>query len=426
MSTAPPTTPAQEKKPSPAMLRFLLVILFLDSAGVGLILPVLPKLIEDLSGLGNADVTAIGGWIYFAYAVMQFFSAPLLGGISDQFGRRPVLIVALFGLSLDYLLMAFAPTLAFLFLARLIAGIFGATYTAVNAAIVDTTDEQSRAKYFGWGGAVSGIGLIFGPVLGGLLGAESLRLPFIIAGMAAFAAAVYGWFMFTETLAPENKRPFSLKRANPIGSLISIARNPSGGRQVSVLLLSFFIIYLANMSYITMWPFFTIEVFNWGTFMIGISVAFYGICMALVQGVLTGPVVKRIGEARAVAFGFFMAVISYILIGFVSFSPFPQTSLFIIVVLGAFGGFLFPAMQALMSKATPANAQGELQGAISCCYSISSIIGPVIMATALSTFSDDIGLYLPGAPFLLGAILSLTALLVFKTVEKQFSKNRTD
>ncbi len=414
-------------KPPPATNRILLfvcLVVFLDAMGIGLVLPVMPKLIEELSGVGNAGAAEIGGLLVFTYAGMQFLGAPILGGLSDRYGRRPVLLLALLGFSIDYFVMAASPTLIFLFVARFLSGVLGATYTAANAAIVDISDNESRAKFFGIAGAASGIGLIFGPAIGGLLGEYGTRLPFIASGVLALLTCVYGYFAFPETLRTESRREFSLRRANPIGSILSVARNRETGPLVIVVLAVLFFIYLANQSYIAIWSYFVIEVANWSPLYIGFSIAVYGLSQAFVQGILTGPVIKRFGEVRAITFSLCIGIITFIGLALASKVPAPGVAIYALILFGALSGFASPSLQALMTKNTPENAQGELQGANSSAFSITSIIGPILMTQFFSNFSDTEGVYLPGAAFLVSAFLVVVAMVTFRLgIHKKMRQN---
>lgn len=395
-------TDAQSKRHT---LIFLCVVLFLDAVGFGLILPVLPDLIVELSDLSNSGSAEIAGFLLFTFAAMQFFFAPILGGLSDRYGRRPVLLIALLGFALDYFVMALAPTLVWLFVARAISGLFGATFAAANACIVDISTPEERAKFFGLGGAAVGLGFVFGPAIGGFLGEYGTRIPFILAGVLTLATCVYGFFVFPETLEPENRRAFSMKRANPLGSLFAIGRYPV----VLVILASVFFMQLSNHSYSSIWPFYTIEVAGWSPFHIGLSVAFYGMTLAIVQGGLTGPVVKRFGEIRVAIFSFLVGIIVFLGLSNAS----SGAHIYVWIFVGGFTACAFPVLQALMTQNTPENAQGELQGALASSYSLSAIIGPLLMSQLFGHFTDEAGLYIPGAPFIGAAVLILISLAVF-------------
>ena len=396
------------------VLAFVCGIVFLDAVGLGLIMPLMPALLEDVANLSISEGATIAGLLLTTFAIMQFIFAPIIGGLSDRFGRRPVLLFALLGFSIDSFIMAWAPTLTWLFIARLISGIFGAAYSAGYACIVDISAPDERAKLFGYAGAALGLGFIFGPALGGFLGEYWVRLPFIVAGGLIGIVCVLGYFAFPETLKPENRRPFSWSRANPVGSLISIGRFPS----VLIVLGALFLIQLGNHSYSSIWAFYVAEVAGWTPFLIGVSISVYGFGVAGVQGGLTGPVVARFGEVRAVTFALIVGIVSFVILGFA------QTGLHIYlgILVGVFAGFLGPAIQALMTERTPADSQGELQGAITSLFSLSSIISPLIMAFLFSAYTDTTGPYMPGAPFLLAGVLGIFALGIFAYGAKRLNE----
>lgn len=385
-------------------LIFICSVLFLDAAGFSLIMPIMPDLISGMAELNNAQAATIAGYLLFAFAIMQFVFAPILGSLSDRYGRRPILLLALVGFTLDYFLMAWAPTLFWLFIARIISGICGATFAAANASIVDISSPQERAKLFGLSGAAIGLGFVFGPAIGGILGEYHVRLPFLAAGGLTACALIYGFFAFPETLDAEKQRAFSLKRANPIGSLIAISRYPV----VLILLAALFFIQLANHSYSSIWAFYVKEITGWTPFLIGLSVSFYGVLMAGIQGGLTGPAVKVAGEIRLVYFCGFVGVLSFLVLALSS----NGWMIYLGITIGALSGFIGPTMQSLMTNRTPNDAQGELQGAITSLYSIASVLSPPVMALIFTAWSDDTGRYMPGAPFILAAGLVTVSMLI--------------
>lgn len=385
--------------------RFICLVLFFDAMDVGLILPVMPELIQELSDRPVEDAARIGGYLLLCFAGMQFLCAPLLGALSDRFGRRPVLLLALLGFSADYFLMAMAPTLGWLFAARLVSGIFGATYPAATAAMADISSPEQRAGNFGLVGASIGLGFVVGPAFGGLLGEYGTRLPFLASGGLTLAACLYGYLAFPEPLAPKHRRSFSLKRANPVGNLAALSAYPSILGASAAL----FCIQLASQSYASVWSFFATEAVGWTPFAIGLSATAYGVMMAGVQGGLTGRAVARVGERRIVCASLLLGIISY---GFISQAS-TGAMIYGGVVLGGFSGMAFPTIQAMMSRKVPPNAQGELQGAVTSAYSLSAIIGPVLMTQLFSSYADNTGLYFPGAPFLAAAVLIAGALLIF-------------
>lgn len=382
-------------------MRFICLVLLLDAIGISLVIPVMPALLAELSNLPATRTAQINGLLLFSYALIRFFTAPILGGLSDRYGRRRVLLLALAGYSLDYFIMAAAPSLVFLFIARIFSGMLGATATAATACIVDISAPDDRARRFGIASAITGIGFIAGPILGGALGEYNTRLPFVMAGIVTFLTCLYGYFYFPETHSEKNRRAFEWKRANPIGSFIAISKI----KPVFFILLAIFFIYLGNQSYIAIWSFFTITLFNWSPFTISLSIAFYGFCLAIMQGILTGPVVKRIGEKRAAAIGLLGGFLAYLGLSIVN-TPF---GLFALILVGSFGGFVFPSLQAIMTRHTPENAQGELQGALASAFSVAAIIGPLLLSSLFKSYTDDIGITFPGAPFLAAALSLIIA-----------------
>ena len=282
-------------KTSPHALTFVLVTVLIDMIGLGIIIPVLPRLIEDIAHVDIARASVIGGWLFVAYSAMQFLFGPIIGNLSDAYGRRPVLLLSVAGLGVDYLFTAFAPTIAWLFLGRLIAGICGASYTTANAFIADITEPENRAKAFGMVGAAFGIGFTLGPALGGLFSHWGDRAPFFLAAGLSIANLVYGYFVLPETFAKEKRRPFVLARANPLGSLIAFRRHP--------LLLGFgsvlFLHFLATNVYPAIWAYYTIYRYQWSELEVGLSLAAFGVITAIVQGGMVGPFIKQFGEWTA-------------------------------------------------------------------------------------------------------------------------------
>jgi len=391
--------------PSPtSTLTLVALIVFIDMVGIGLIVPVLPDLLEEVTGKGLVESAQIGGWLLFAYALMQFLFAPVIGGLSDRFGRRPVLLITLFALGIDYAIMAWAPTLFWLFLGRIVAGIMGASWAAANSCIADLATPEGRGKFFGIMGAAGASGFVIGPAIGGLLGEMGVRLPFIASAALALAGAVIGFFYLRETLPPERRRAFSLARANPLGTLVQMGRNPIVLGFIAVI----FFMQLAGQAQMSIWSYHTQLVFDWSLKDIGYSVALFGLILAFVQGGLTGAVISKIGPRKTALLGFLLASPTFFLFAFAQSSGF----MIVGIIFGSFGGLTFPALQQMMSERVAEDAQGELQGAIASAMSITSIIGPVIMTSVFSTFADDEGVYFPGAPYLLAAMLSFTGIAI--------------
>ncbi|WP_298333423.1 TCR/Tet family MFS transporter [uncultured Erythrobacter sp.] len=390
------------EKATPATLFIVALIVFIDMLGIGLIIPVLPGLLEEVTGLGLDETARIGGWLLFAYAMMQFLFAPIIGGLSDRFGRRHVLLATLFMLGIDYAIMAWAPTLFWLFIGRILSGIMGASWAAANSCIADVAGPETRGKYFGIMGAAGASGFVIGPGLGGLLGSIDVRFPFVAAAIIAIGGTIAGYFLLKETLPESQRRKFSMARANPLGTLVQMARVPVVVGFLAVIFFS----QLGAQSHQTVWAYHTELVFGWDELEIGLSVALFGIMLVIVQGGLTGKVIERIGPGRTIMLGFAVSLPANLLFAFA-----PAGYVMIIgIVIGAIGGLTFPAMQQMMSARISEDAQGELQGAIASTMSITAIIGPLIMTNAFSTFADDVGLFFPGAPYLLAFLCGLTAM----------------
>lgn len=385
-------------------LTFIFITLLIDVIGLGIILPVLPALIEQITGGTISEASRIGGWLTFAYAFMQFVFSPIIGGLSDRYGRRPVLLASLFGFGIDYILMGFAPTIGWLFAGRLIAGITGASFTTAGAYIADVSPPEKRAQNFGLIGMAFGLGFIIGPVLGGLLGKFGPRVPFFAAAALALLNAAYGYFILPESLSRENRRKFDWKRANPVGSLMHLGRYPV----ILGMVVSFVLIYIAGHANQSTWTFYTIEKFKWNEQWVGYSLGFVGLMIAIVQGGLIRIVVPKLGQKRSVYVG-----LLFYAIGFICFSLATKSwMMFAAVVPFSLGGFAGPALQSIMTSEVPPTEQGELQGALTSLVSLTSIFGPLLMTNLFAYFSDaGAPVYFPGAPFLTASFLTLLSLL---------------
>jgi DHA1 family tetracycline resistance protein-like MFS transporter len=387
-----------------AAIVFILITVLIDVIGLGIIIPVMPELIMELTGGGLSEASLYGGWLLFTYAVMQFLFAPVLGALSDQYGRRPVLLIALFGFFLDYLLLGWAPTIWWLFLGRFLSGITGASFTTANAYIADISEPEKRAQNFGMIGAAFGIGFIIGPVFGGLLGSFGPRVPFFAAAGLSFLNWLYGYFILPESLPKENRRPFHWKRANPVGALLHLKIYPIVLSLAGV----FFFIFLSQHATQSTWTYFTMEKFDWDEQAVGYSLGFVGLLIAIVQGGLTRKIIPRIGPSKSLFIGIVMNVIGFIL--FVVSTKGWMMYLFMIPF--ALGGLAGPSLQGIITNQVPSNAQGELQGALSSVRSLTAIIGPPFMTFLFSFFTRDTApFYLPGAPFLAGAVCLLVSLV---------------
>jgi DHA1 family tetracycline resistance protein-like MFS transporter len=384
-----------------AAIGFIFITLLIDVTGLGLIIPVVPKLIEDLLHTTNISKVALfGGLLTFSYAIMQFLFAPVLGNLSDKYGRRPVLLFSLLGFGLDYVLLAFAPSIGWLFVGRIIAGITGASMTTASAYIADISTPETRAQNFGMIGAAFGLGFIVGPMIGGLLGEMGPRIPFLVAAGLALLNAAYGYFVLPESLDASNRRAFDWKRANPISSLKNLSRFPA----VAGLIISFFLIYVASHAVQSNWSYFNIEKFKWSPKMIGISLAVVGVLVSLVQGLLVRVVNPKIGNEKSVYVGLGLYTIGLVLFGLASQS----WMMFAFLIPYCLGGISGPGLQAIISGTVPANEQGELQGSLTSIISITSIVGPLVMSNLFAFFTGPIApFYFPGAPFMLAAVLML-------------------
>lgn len=385
-----------------ARLGFIFVTVLIDVIGVGIIIPVIPSLIETLTNSGLAEAAKYGGWLMFSYAIMQFIFAPVLGSLSDRFGRRPILLISLFGLGINYLIHAFAPTIVWLFAARFLAGICGGSISTASAYIADISEPEKKSQNFGLIGVAFGLGFIIGPVIGGILGKIAVSLPFIAAAALTFLNVLYGYFVLPESLSIENRRKFDWKRANPVGSLFHVKKYPV----VSGIIIAIFLLNLAAHSVNSTWTFYTMFKFNWNETMVGYSLGFVGLLVAIVQGGLVRYTIPKLGVKKSIFTG--MALWGT---GMILFSVATESwMMFAFIIPYSIGGIAGPAMQGAVSNQIPDNEQGELQGAITSLISLTSIIGPLLMTNLFSYFSkDEAPIYLPGAPFVLGAVLILTA-----------------
>lgn len=389
----------------PAALGFIFITLLLDITGIGIIIPVLPTLISELIGGSMSQAAQYGGWLLFSYAFVQFLCAPIIGGLSDQYGRRPVLLASLFGFGLDYLFLAYAPTIAWLFVGRIIAGVMGASFTTGAAYIADVSTPEKRAQNFGLIGAAFGLGFIIGPVVGGLLGQYGSRVPFLAAAVLSLLNWLYGYFILPESLKPENRRTFSWKRANPVGSLRHLQKFPV----IAGLILSLVLLYIASHSVQSVWSYYTMEKFDWHEAQVGYSLGAVGLLSAIVQGGLIRVIIPKLGRERSVYIGLLLYSIGFTLFAFAS----KGWMMYVFMVPYILGGIAGPAIQGLISTEVPANEQGELQGGLTSLQSVTSIIGPPLMTGLFAYFSrHDTALYFPGAPLLLGAVLTLISTIL--------------
>jgi len=378
---------------------FIIMTVAIDAMGIGLILPVMPDLLRELRGADIADAAFWGGFLAFTYALMQFLCGPLLGNLSDRFGRRPVLIGSLFCLGVDYLLMAMAPTLLLLFVARFIAGITGATHATASAYLADISDKGKRSANFGLVGAAFGIGFILGPAMGGLLGELGPRAPFWAAAALALGNATFGYFLLPETLKPENRRPLDLTRANPFRALMRVQRLPDMGGLIWV----YFLYVVSNYVYPAIWSYYTIAQFGWSTGAVGLSLAMFGVTSAFVQGWLIRRLLVWFGEFRTAIFGLSMHILALLILTSLS----SGILVFVFMPIVALGVVAGPAVQGMIADRAGDDVQGEVQGVLASVNAVGVVISPVLMTQVFRQFTAETApVFLPGAPFLVAAVLA--------------------
>jgi len=393
---------SSHRKPA---LGFIFITLLVDVIGIGIIIPILPKLITQVIHGNLSQASLYSGWLMFSFAIMQFIFSPILGSLSDKYGRRPVLLFALVGFGLDNIILAFAPTIAWLFVGRIIAGIMGASFTTASAYIADISTPENRAQNFGMIGMAFGLGFIIGPVIGGLLGHYGVRLPFFAAAALALLNALYGYFILPESLPKNNRREFDIKRANPFGALKQLKKYPFIGGLIGSLVF----LYIASHAVQSNWTFFTMEVLKWNEAQVGYSLGFVGLLVAIVQGGLIRVINPRLGQKRSIYVGLGLYVIGLLLFSFSSQS----WMMYAVLIPYCIGGIAGPALQSIIAGQVPSNEQGELQGAVTSLMSLTTIIGPLLMTNTFSFFTGHLApFYFPGAAFFLAAILSLISLIL--------------
>ena len=385
-----------------AAIGFIFITLLIDVIGFGIIIPVMPKLIEELGHATVSEASKIGGWLLFAFAITQFCFSPLIGGLSDCYGRRPVLLASLFGFAIDYLFLAFAPNIAWLFIGRIVAGFTGASFTTAAAYIADISTPEERTKNFGMIGAAFGLGFVIGPMIGGLLGGFGARVPFMVAAGLCMLNFLYGFFVLPESLDKDKRRKFEWKRAIPGVSLYNLKKYPA----LIGLVVSLFLVYLGSHAVQSNWSFFTIEKFNWSPQMIGISLGVVGLLVGGVQAGLTRVLNPKLGNEKSIYLGLLLYSIGMLLFAVASQS----WMMFAFLVPYCLGGISGPALQSVMAGHVPANEQGELQGSLTSLMSATTIVGPLLMTNTFAYFTNKThSIYFPGAPFLLGAIFMLAS-----------------
>lgn len=387
-------------------LIFILITICLDSIGLGIIIPSFPTLISQTAHVPLAEASQYFGWVMGAYALMQFVFSPLIGNLSDRFGRRPILLISVLGMSLDYMVMYFAPDLFWLVLGRAISGIFGASFTSAAAYIADISTPENRAQNFGMIGAAFGIGFVIGPAIGGLLSDFGPRTPFLVAAFFSMANFIYGFIVLKESLPLADRRAFELKRANPFGALQQIKRF----KKLKYLFLVSFLTILTTMCVHSTWNFYTMEKFAWTTKEVGISLAVVGVCFGIVQGALTGKIVDMLGQKNAARYGLFLSI--FVLIGLSLINQ--SWMMYAIILPYAFTGIVDPALRSIISGQVQNNEQGELQGIFTSLMSLAEIIGPPLFMWFYYQFKTSIphsnlGL---GTPFWVAAFIGLLAYLL--------------
>ncbi|MGH1517878.1 TCR/Tet family MFS transporter [Chryseobacterium sp. JK1] len=388
-----------------AAIGFIFITLLIDITGWGIILPVVPKLIGELINSDLSEAAKYGGWLGFAYAITQFIFAPVVGNLSDKYGRRPIILISLFGFAIDYVLLALAPSIRWLFFGRIIAGLTGASISTASAYIADISTDEDRAKNFGLIGVAFGLGFIIGPVIGGLLGHYGARVPFYFAAILCMVNFLYGLLILPESLAKDRRRSFSWKRANPIGT-VNFLRKQS---KISNLVIALILVYVALHAVQSNWHFFTMYKFNWTERTVGLSLGLLGLLLGLVQGILIRWTTPKLGEHKSVFLGLLFYALGLMLFAFTN----QGWMMFVFLVPYSLGGICGPALQSIISKNIPANEQGELQGALSSLVSATSILGPPVMTNLFYYFThDEAPFQFSGAPFFLASILMFISVII--------------
>lgn len=388
-----------------AAVGFIFITLLIDTMGWGLIIPVLPELIAELKHISINEASAYGGLLLSTYAIIQFMFSPVIGNLSDRYGRRPVLLSSLLGFGIDYIILALAPTFGWLFLGRVIAGITGASFTTGSAYIADVSTPETRAKNFGLIGAAFGLGFIIGPALGGLLSGWGIRAPFFAAAALCLLNTLYGYFVLPESLSKEHRRPFDWKKANPFGSLQFLRKTPA----ISGLAFGFFLIYMAAQAVQGNWSFFTMYRFNWTPGLVGVSLAVVGVLVGAVQVGLTRVLNPRIGDVKSIYLGLILYTVGLVLFAFAT----STWMMFAFLVPYCLGGVAGPALQSTLAGHVAPNQQGELQGALTGLMSLTTVLGPLLMNNLFTFFTSSKAPFLfPGVSFLLGAVFMLFSLII--------------
>lgn len=391
---------------------FILVTILFDCIGFGIIIPIMPDLIQELTGSSLSKASEYGGIMLTVYSLMMFVCSPILGSLSDKIGRRPVLLISLLGMAIDYFFLSFAHTITLLFIGRIIAGLCGASITTASAYIADVSAPEKRSQNFGLIGAAFGLGFIIGPVIGGIFGEIGTRVPFMIAGGLSLLNCLYGYFILPESLKKENRRAFEWKRANPVGAFLQLKRYPT----LIGLLAALLILYIAAQSTQTVWAYYTKEKFEWNKTWVGYSLGFVGLTVAIVQGWLIRLVIPKFGNKKAIMFGLSLYLLGFVLFAFAS----KGWMMFAFMVPYALAGITGPAMQGIISTKVKPDEQGELQGIMTGFMSLASIIGPTLMSYLFAYFTNTKNhIYFPGAPFIMAAALTCISIVIcYRTLKR--------
>ncbi|MFC6268077.1 TCR/Tet family MFS transporter [Frigoriflavimonas asaccharolytica] len=405
-----------EKSKKSAAMGFIFITILIDITGWGIIIPVIPQLIKELINGDISEAAKYAGWISFGYAFTQFVFSPVVGNLSDQFGRRPIILISLFAFSIDYILLALAPTITWLFVGRIIAGLTGASVSTATAYIADISTDQNRAKNFGMIGAAFGLGFIIGPVIGGLLGQYGARVPFYAAAILCLINFLYGYFILPESLPKEDRRKFDWKRANPVGSFKFLKKNP----QISSLVITLVLVYIAGHAVQSNWSFYTMYKFSWTEKMVGISLGVVGLLVGLVQGGLVRWLNPKIGDQKSIYYGLALYAIGMLLFAFAT----DAWMMFVFLVPYCLGGIAGPALQSVITSGVAKSEQGELQGALTSLISATAIVGPPLMTNLFFYFTHkEAPFQFSGAPFFM-AFLLFAASIFF--ARRAFIKNNSN
>lgn len=400
-----------DQNASRGALWFILATILLDAVGIGIVFPIMPDLMERVGAMNTADGAFWGGILMASYAAMQFLFAPIIGGVSDSLGRRPVLLLALAALTVDYVVMALATTFWWLLVGRILAGIAGATYITATAYLADISRPQDRAANFGLIGATFGIGFVMGPAIGGFVASIHLTAPFWLAAAFAGLNLALGYFVLPESLAPEKRRSFRRRDLNPFGSILDAFKLPGLGLPLALI----FVFEFANMVYPTLWAFWTREVFGWGTALIGLTLAAFGGAVAFSQGVVMRLIIPRLGEFRTMIFAVLCSITAFIAFGLTA----SAYVMFAVLLVAALADMAPPTMTAMMANMVSEDRQGLLQGVIASLGSIAAVIAPMVMTWIFQSFAgSDAVYYLPGAPFLFSGALILLIFPLFLKVQR--------